>query len=92
MQKELPPEVRILGVNRIGADGGNAAICDGRDLPWLQDTRMEQAWERWDVAYRDVIVLDAENRPVAVYNLTERSLAVPAHYAELRAILLGQAP
>jgi hypothetical protein len=92
MQKDLPPGIRILGVNLIGAEAGNADTCAGRVLPWLQDTPAAQAWTAWDVAYRDVVILDAEGRPVAVHNLTENNLAVRARYEELRDLLLAHAP
>lgn len=79
--------VRILGVNAIGSESGNAVMTSGRDLPWLQETVAEPVWTTWDVAYRDVVVLDGANRRVAVYNLTEHTLADPANYAELKALL-----
>ena len=31
--------MRILGVNAAGQEAGNALMCDGRTLPWLQDTQ-----------------------------------------------------
>ena len=39
------------------------------------------------INYRDVVVLDEENRVAVVYNLTEHSLADPADYDSLKAIL-----
>jgi hypothetical protein len=68
-------------------------------LPWLQDTPADTVWASWRVNElrpgrpgvweRDVIVLDPENRAVAVYNLnsSEHDLRNPAHYAELKQIL-----
>lgn len=89
MQKDLPDSIRILGVNEIGSERANAEVCNGRDLPWLQDTVQDQVWTRWKIRYRDVVVLDADNVPVAVYNLTDHNLAFTANYDELKAILLG---
>jgi hypothetical protein len=43
------------------------------------------------VDYRDVIVLDAENRAVAVYNLTSHDLGRPSNFEELRNILIQAA-
>lgn len=63
----------------------------GRDLPWLQDDAQVDAWGAWEVEYRDLVVLDRENRPVGVFNLTEHNLQVPAEYAALRDMLLGVA-
>jgi len=44
-------------------------------------------WVEWNVTYRDVVVLDVDNVPVAVYNLTSHDLANPVYYAELKQIL-----
>ena len=79
--------IRILGCNQIGSESGNPTVVIGRDLPWTQDTIAENVWVEWGVTYRDVIVLDADNIPVAVYNLTTNDLADPANYAALKQIL-----
>jgi hypothetical protein len=82
-------DVSCLGVNGIGHESGNAAICAGRVLPWLQDQAAVNAWVQWVVNYRDVFVLDDQNRVITVYNLTDNNLAVPEKYAELKSILLA---
>ena len=88
MQTELAGTgIKLLGVNQIGRESGNTAACDGRDLPWLQDDVDERAWDLWQVTYRDVIILDRENKPVAVFNLTENDLSVPSQYDALLALL-----
>lgn len=87
----LALEVRILGVNGVGFEGGNAAICAGRSLPWLQDEIDEDVYVAWEVTYRDVIILDAENRVAGVYNLTSNDLAVGANYDALKAMLIHAA-
>jgi hypothetical protein len=43
------------------------------------------------VVYRDVIILDANNVPVGVFNLTSHNLADPIHYATLKAMLKAAA-
>src|SRR5262245_17633791 len=83
--------IRLFGVNKIGEDADNGVICQGRTLPWLQDTPAFDVWDSWHVTWRDVIVLDAENRIVRIYNLTTNDLSDPARYAELRGILLEAA-
>jgi len=83
--------VRILGVNQAGQEADNALACQGRTLPWLQDTPAANVWGAWHVTWRDVVVLDADNKIVRVYNLTANDLADPARYAELRGILLDAA-
>ena len=83
----LDREVRILGINRAGSEAGNAQVCDGRNIPWLQDTLDQNVWGAWQVTWRDVIVLDEDNEIVAVFNLTQNSLSVPANYDSLKSIL-----
>ena len=90
-QEDTPLDVRLLGVNERGEESGNAAAVAGKTIPWLQDTAEVQAWARWGVVFRDVIVLDGENRVVAVYNLTEHSLGNSGNYAELKSILRNAA-
>jgi len=92
MQTELAgTNVQILGVNQIGAETGNIAACDGRDIPWLQDTFAENAWALWTVTYRDVYILGPDNELVGVYNLTEHDLSNAADYAELKTMLMTAA-
>ena len=96
MQSELNAEstlrpIRILGINEAGQESGNATIVAGRVLPWLQDTASVNVWQQWQVTYRDVIVLDAENMRVTAFNVTNQDLANSSNYAALKAILLEAA-
>jgi hypothetical protein len=96
MQKELSAEhpahaIQILGVNAVDLESGNEGMCQGRTLPWLQDTHDQQVWESWQVTWRDVVILDRENRLVAVYNLTEHDLARTAARDSLAALLRAAA-
>ncbi len=92
MQAELASEghdeINILGINGIGLESGNEEMCNGRTLPWLQDVPEEDVWSVWPIEYRDVLVLDGENRPVATYNLTEHSLGDADSFATLKALLI----
>jgi hypothetical protein len=63
----------------------------GNPLPFLQDTTADQVWSHWGVAYRDFRILDSSNRLVAVYNLTEHDLTVPANFNELEEMLVAAA-
>ena len=92
MQKELdaeslPVEIHILGVNGIGLESGNPTITAGRTLPWLQDVQEQNVWMSWNVVWRDVWILDTNNVPIGIYNLTEHNLSDPVQYAELKTIL-----
>ena len=86
-------------MNESGQEFGNEFLEE--DLPCLQDGA-NGLWTTWDPVYRDVVVLDGENRKVAVFNLTDTPLATydagsqtyatnAANYAALKAILLGAA-
>lgn len=83
--------IRILGINGIGYESGNAGAVSGRDIPLLQDETRTDVWAAWDVTYRDVVILDRLNRPIGVFNLTEHDLNVPDEYAALRQMLLDAA-
>lgn len=85
-----PTPVRILGVNEANVGTGDFFVA-GKTLPWLQDTPAVNAWGLWGVTFRDVVVLDAENKQVAVYNVTVHPLSDPVNYEELKAILLAAA-
>ena len=83
--------IRIAGINQIGAESGADAMCNGRDIPLLQDTTEDHAWAQWQVRYRDVVILDEENRTVAVFNVTDKPLTVQENYDELKQLLLDAA-
>lgn len=86
-----PPNLQILGINQVGQESGNALACDGRDLPWLQETLAEGVWIPWEANWRDVVILDRSNRKIAVFNLFDHNLANAAHYDSLRTLLLEAA-
>lgn len=95
MQKELdaeglPVSLRIAGVNQAGQEKDNAKACDGKDLPWLQDSPAVSAWTTWDVTYRDVIILNGDNEPETIYNLTHHDLGIAVYYEELKSLLRQQ--
>jgi hypothetical protein len=71
-------------VNQTGYEADNELMCEGRDLPWLQDEPAVDVWASWAVTYRDVWVLDGANEVVGIFNLTSTTLGDPANYAALR--------
>ncbi len=92
MQTELVNEnpttiIRLLGCNQVGAEGSNPTVTAGRFIPWTQDTADQHVWTQWRVVYRDVIILDVNNVPVGVFNLTSHNLGDPVHYATLKQML-----
>ena len=93
MQGELDTQypdldIEIVGVNENGYDSANETICDGRDIPWLQDTSGADWWGIWAPTYRDVLVLDSAGELAGVYNLTEHQLTDEANYVELKALIV----
>ena len=92
MQNELSGlPLQILGINETGYESSNDDMCDGRDLPWLQETSGDPVWTAWQVEYRDVIVLDKDNYPVFRYNLSDNDLGDPEVFDELRTLLEDEA-
>lgn len=91
MQRELDAEelpIHILGVNEAGQDSDNDIICDGRDLPWLQDVAdSANVWSSWSVIYRDVVILDRESQRIRAYNLSSHDLGDDADYETLKQLL-----
>ncbi len=84
-------QVRIFGVNQIGQESGNGGVTQSRTIPWLQETESQPCWTTWDVTWRDVVILDAQNRRVGVYNLTQHNLQTSANYDSLKAMILEEA-
>ena len=80
--------LRAFGVNGAEYATGNADAVAGRKLPWLQDQARRSVWTSWRAEWRDVVVLDAQNRRVAVYPVMEKSLDDPTNRAELKQLLL----
>ena len=76
-------------MNAVGYESGTDEMSELGDAPVLQDTDDELVWESWEVTYRDVYILDGENRLHDVYNLTGYSLAVPENYDELRSMFIA---
>jgi len=80
--------MQIIGINEMGHSSGLETAYAERTLPLLQDDETQRVWEKWDVTYRDVIVLDGENKKVGVLNLTENSLAEEENKATMEDLFL----
>jgi hypothetical protein len=102
MQQELAethPDlpIQILGVNEAGQEWGNSGIVEGRDIPWLQDVDADEdgqsdVWhDKWDVTFRDVVILDRGNHQVGTYNVTTHDLGNPLNYETLLQMLIDAA-
>lgn len=101
MQQELRDvypllQIQLVGINERGQEPGNAAATAGLTLPWLQDVDVDSdgrsdVFASWQVALRDVVILDGGNAKVGVYNLNTHDLAIAANYATLRQMLVDAA-
>lgn len=90
-------QIYIAGINAIGEEPGAFFIPSTQWLPWLQDTPAYLVWDNWavndarpehaGVEWRDVIVLDTDNRAIAVFNLTTHDLSEAANYQALKTAL-----
>ncbi len=88
--------IQILGINGVGYEDGNAWFTSAADIPWLQDADansdlQSNVWAEWQVAYRDVVILDAENVPAGTFNLTTYSLGDGESYSRLRQMFISTA-
>ncbi len=89
-------DIQFVGVNQSGLDYGNATFTADIDLPWLQDVDADgdgrsDAWAAWDVLPRDVVILNADNLPVATYNLTTHDIAEAENYETLKQLVIDVA-
>lgn len=75
-------DVSIFGINAVGLEAGNAEVCADNDIGWLQPMAGQEVWTEWGITMRDLVILDEDNIVIAIYNLTEHSLADPANYDE----------
>lgn len=53
----------------------------------LQDTVEVGAWGAWQVEWRDLVILDAENKVVGVINLTDHDLELPENVKLVRELV-----
>ena len=83
--------IRIIGIDAVGHESDNAVICNGRTLPWLQDTAAAEVWRAWAANKDDVIVLDSTNVIIATYSVAAHDLTQSANYAALKNLLVTAA-
>lgn len=102
MTRELATErpdlkINVLGMNQIGHESGNTQATTGRTIPWLQDEDKDadgnsDVWlNSFPAQYRDVVILDANNDQIDVYNLTTHTLANADNYATMKQKLIAAA-
>ena len=96
MQEDLDADysslgIEILSINQTGAESGASSLSSDMDLPMVQDTSALSIWDSWGGAWRDVWILDENNSPYAVVNLTTYGLSDATNYDGLKALFVGAA-
>tara|TARA_B100000683_G_scaffold217591_1_gene213629 strand:+ start:3955 stop:4362 length:408 start_codon:yes stop_codon:yes gene_type:complete len=89
MYQELTAELPqsgffFSGVNEAGYDNFDNVTNAASTQPWIQDTDEDDVWHSWEVAYRDVVIIDGENKRRAVFNLTTDTLYLPDNYEHMK--------
>ena len=75
LREELQSDiVEILAVNEIGYDNFEYVDTVSSQLPWIQDVEEVNAWELWEITYRDLVILDQDNIFLTTYNLTDNPM------------------
>ena len=83
--------IEIIGVNRNTDAAYNSEVTSVSTLAWLQDTTENSVWNQWEIAYRDVVIVDSQNRFFAVFNLTVNDLFYPENQQALKQLFLAAA-
>lgn len=88
-------DIQIIGINEFGVGSDSTEITTDRDLPWLQDVDADDngvsdVWyDSWEITYRDVVILDADNEQMSVLNVTSNNLANPDTFQFLKSSFLA---
>jgi hypothetical protein len=84
--------IEILGINMpVDYPFNYLVAAEERNLPWLQDNQTDSVWTSWKVTWRDVRILDPQNRLVAVLNLTYYDLSYASNRTTLKQLFLNAA-
>ena len=83
----LQTDIQIIGINEINFSTSESFVAD-RPVPWLQDESDVDVWSSWSVRFRDLVLLDEQNHPVEVFNLTDVDLSNADNYGEVEAAFI----
>ena len=71
LQSEGITDVNIMGINGFQyVNDDYSGMIEDRVLPWTQDNLLVDAWGLWDVALRDLFILDRNGILITKINLT----------------------
>ena len=82
------PAPQFLAVNASGHEDAMEALADEGSIPILQDEEDADLWGQWQINYRDVVVVDANLKPIARINLTDDSLDDEPVYEALKTLIV----
>jgi hypothetical protein len=92
LRSERPEwNIEIVGINWITSSSANPLMTAGRILPWLQTSSTNRAESIWGATYRDVRILDPENRLVGLYNLSANDLGQADRRAAMKSLFVDAA-
>ena len=84
--------VEIVGINNPDDSANNHyVVAEERSLPWLQDSATSSAWLSWKVVWRDLRIVDPQNRLVAVLNLSYNDLSFASNRTTVKQLFLNAA-
>tara|TARA_B100000683_G_scaffold250002_1_gene264716 strand:- start:151 stop:831 length:681 start_codon:yes stop_codon:yes gene_type:complete len=82
------PSPQFLAVNATAHEDAMEALAEQGSLPILQDEEDVDLWGQWQINYRDVVVVDANLKPIARINLTKNSLDDEPVYDALKSLIV----
>lgn len=83
--------IEMVGINKPDKASYNRVVTLFYSVPWLQDSLPNSVWNSWGATWRDVRIVDAQNRLVGVINLTSHDLAQETNRTTLKQMLLEAA-
>jgi len=95
---DLP--IVITGIHLLGGPQ-DPAMFEGKSLSWVRENATHRPWQSWrvpvssrpgqEIRWRDLVIVDENNRFVAVQNFTETPITNPTNYNRLRNTLVAAA-
>lgn len=83
--------VRIFVIADAATSTNAARLADpDRTIPVMGDTTELGVQTSWGAMLRDIVVLDEQNRRIAVYNLNFHNLADAPSYMEFKDLLVRE--
>lgn len=82
--------VELIGVNFT--TNSNFIMYTGKPGSWIKDSATLQIASRWNSQYRDILVLDANNKPAGMFNVNSpRTLENAEHRTTMTNLILAAA-